>query len=86
MFNFQVFGILTKPLVRTLLPHRALEHSMGSLEVILPLLPTEDATASGMLQAKRSLTMLLERPVHTIHAFWRKFDNTYMRPVFGGSN
>ncbi|KAK1296892.1 Sodium/hydrogen exchanger 4 [Acorus calamus] len=33
---------------------------------------------------KSSLTLLMERPVHTIHAYWRKFDDTYMRPVFGG--
>ncbi|KAK1274614.1 Sodium/hydrogen exchanger 4 [Acorus gramineus] len=40
--------------------------------------------ARGSISRKSSLTLLMERPVHTIHAYWRKFDDTYMRPVFGG--
>lgn len=31
-----------------------------------------------------SLRMLLNRPSHTVHHYWRKFDNAFMRPVFGG--
>ncbi|KAL8159547.1 hypothetical protein V2J09_001084 [Rumex salicifolius] len=31
-----------------------------------------------------SLRMLLNSPTHTVHHYWRKFDNTFMRPVFGG--
>lgn len=83
---FQVFGILTKPLVRTLLPQHSLAHdtSPPKEDITLRLLPIEDSAASGLMRAKRSLTMLLERPAHTIHAYWRKFDDTYMRPVFGG--
>lgn len=31
-----------------------------------------------------SLRMLLSTPSHTVHHYWRKFDNAFMRPVFGG--
>lgn len=31
-----------------------------------------------------SLRMLLNSPSHTVHHYWRKFDNAFMRPVFGG--
>ncbi|PIN14378.1 Sodium/hydrogen exchanger protein [Handroanthus impetiginosus] len=31
-----------------------------------------------------SLRMLLTKPTRTVHYYWRKFDNTFMRPVFGG--
>ena len=33
---------------------------------------------------RSSLGMLLMNPTSTIHQFWRKFDDKYMRPVFGG--
>ena len=55
----------------------------------LPFFSTdeEDASGSGIVleQAKRSISMLLERPVHTVHIYWRKFDDRFMRPIFGGS-
>lgn len=31
-----------------------------------------------------SLRMLLRKPTHTVHYYWRKFDDCFMRPVFGG--
>lgn len=31
-----------------------------------------------------SLRMLLKAPTHTVHYYWRKFDDSFMRPVFGG--
>ncbi|KAL6517200.1 monovalent cation:H+ antiporter, CPA1 (nhx1) [Orobanche hederae] len=31
-----------------------------------------------------SLRMLLTKPTKTVHYYWRKFDNAFMRPVFGG--
>ncbi|KAK1305796.1 Sodium/hydrogen exchanger 4 [Acorus calamus] len=75
----QVFGFLTKPLVDIVI-HRGALGSISRVEskddFNLPLL-SNDAN-------KSSLTLLMERPVHTIHAYWRKFDDTYMRPVFGG--
>lgn len=33
---------------------------------------------------KNSIGMLMRYPTSTIHYMWRKFDDRYMRPVFGG--
>jgi hypothetical protein len=33
-----------------------------------------------------SLHMLLTAPTFTVHYLWRKFDDAYMRPIFGGRN
>lgn len=87
-----MFGFLTKPLITALLPHHSQESTdhkddnMPKDDIALPFLSADGSAGSGFLQAKRSLSMLLERPVHTIHAYWRKFDDKYMRPVFGGPN
>ncbi|KAF0904616.1 hypothetical protein E2562_035870 [Oryza meyeriana var. granulata] len=96
-FTTLVFGFLTRPLISAMLPqHRQSTavagggHSTGSNspkdDFILPFLSLEEASGSGsgFLQAKRSISMLLERPVHTVHIYWRKFDDKFMRPIFGG--
>ena len=31
-----------------------------------------------------SLRMLLTTPAHTVHYYWRKFEDSVMRPMFGG--
>jgi hypothetical protein len=67
-------------------------HSTGSNspkddDFALPFLSSDEgASGSGIVleQAKRSLSMMLERPVHTVHIYWRKFDDRFMRPIFGG--
>nr|XP_010913183.1 sodium/hydrogen exchanger 4 [Elaeis guineensis] len=89
VFSTLVFGCLTKPLIGILLPHRARENNRPDNDstnddVTLPLLSLEGSASTAILQAKDRLSLLLERPVHTIHAYWRRFDDTYMRPVFGG--
>ncbi|KAG1327299.1 Sodium/hydrogen exchanger 4 [Cocos nucifera] len=87
VFSTLVFGCLTKPLIGILLPRRARENYQPddtNDDVNLPLISLEGSAATAILQAKNSLSLLLERPVHTIHAYWRRFDDTYMRPVFGG--
>ncbi|KAJ3694650.1 hypothetical protein LUZ60_000027 [Juncus effusus] len=94
LFSTLVFGFLTRPLVTKLLPHhrrqsKSSNHSTDEDElddIMLPFLTQDEnsASSSGLLQAKRSLSMLLERPVHTVHAHWRKFDDKFMRPIFGG--
>lgn len=89
-----MFGLLTKPLVGLLLPSRRAGGSGRSSDTgspgeeedggaALSLLAVEDA-AGGILEAKGSFSLLLARPAHTIHAYWRRFDDTYMRPIFGG--
>lgn len=90
----QVFGLMTKPLVRILLPPSKQTTSMISSEpsspksVIVPLLSNgHDSEADkGSQHANRPtcLRMLLSIPSHTVHHYWRRFDDSFMRPVFGG--
>jgi sodium/hydrogen exchanger 8 len=48
--------------------------------LILPLL---DMGANN-IRRPTSLRMLLTTPSHTVHHYWWKFDDAFMRPVFGG--
>nr|GLL33109.1 sodium/hydrogen exchanger 3-like isoform X1 [Ipomoea trifida]GMD22104.1 sodium/hydrogen exchanger 2-like [Ipomoea batatas] len=91
LFSTVVFGLLTKPLVRWLLPQS--QHLGGLLSpeqsALLPLLTSEqglDVGEMGNVSLRRpsSLCMLLSQPTNTIHYYWRKFDDSWMRPVFGG--
>ncbi|XP_020265346.1 sodium/hydrogen exchanger 4-like isoform X1 [Asparagus officinalis] len=85
LFSTMVFGLLTKPLTDALLPQsergKNNHQNRKSFEEdqILPLLSQENP-----LQTKSTLALLFERPVRTIHVYWRKFDDNYMRPLFGG--
>ncbi|KAL5225829.1 hypothetical protein ABZP36_012468 [Zizania latifolia] len=98
-FTTLVFGFLTRPVVSAMLPQHQQQstaaaggRSTGSNspkddDFAVPFLSTEEEASGsgrGFLQAKRSISMLLERPVHTVHIYWRKFDNKFMRPIFGG--
>jgi hypothetical protein len=49
-----------------------------------PLLSLEESVGTNMSRAKDSLSRMNERPVFTMHFYWRKFDDAYMRPIFGG--
>jgi sodium/hydrogen exchanger 8 len=90
----QVFGLMTKPLVRILLPQSKLGTSMTSSEpsspksFTVPLLSnghdSEADKGSQHVGRPTSLRMLLSTPSHTVHHYWRKFDDAFMRPVFGG--
>ncbi|PIM97454.1 hypothetical protein CDL12_30076 [Handroanthus impetiginosus] len=89
LFSTLVFGFLTKPLISYLLPHGPTssldrEPTLSKEDLMLPLLSFEESAATNLLRAKDSLSMLIERPVYTIHSFWRRFDDAYMRPTFGG--
>ncbi|XP_038973282.1 sodium/hydrogen exchanger 4 [Phoenix dactylifera] len=89
LFSTLVFGCVTKPLISILLPHHARENNQphddsANNDVTFPLLSLDGSAATAILQAKSSLSLMLARPVHTIHAYWRRFDDEYMRPVFGG--
>jgi len=90
----QVFGFLTKPLVNYLLPQDA-SHNTGNRgkrtepgspkeDATLPLLSFDESASTNFNRAKDSISLLMEQPVYTIHRYWRKFDDTYMRPIFGG--
>nr|XP_016473218.1 PREDICTED: sodium/hydrogen exchanger 4-like isoform X2 [Nicotiana tabacum] len=90
LFSTLVFGFLTKPLINYLLPHhdhtrRSIDREPTISKDRLPLLSFEESATTNLLRAKDSLSMLFERPVYTIHSYWRRFDDTYMRPIFGGA-
>ena len=89
----QVFGLMTKPLVRLLLPmsiHKSIISSPPSTPKsrMLPLLENgqelegNESTQNG--HGPSSLRLLLGLPTRGVHHYWRKFDDAVMRPVFGG--
>ncbi|KAJ0092335.1 hypothetical protein Patl1_25566 [Pistacia atlantica] len=94
LFSTVVFGLMTKPLVRILLPSSKTLSRMESSEpctpksFIVPLLGNRhDSEANHKNEnvlRPTSLRMLLSTPSHTVHHYWRKFDDSFMRPVFGG--
>ncbi|KAI3749300.1 hypothetical protein L2E82_19907 [Cichorium intybus] len=73
LFSTVVFGLLTKPFIRWLRPHQT------------------EATILLLVEAERQnyvtpgLRMLLGSPTSMVHHYWRKFDDSYMRPIFGGT-
>ncbi|KAL8264661.1 hypothetical protein R6Q59_022791 [Mikania micrantha] len=92
LFSTMVFGLITQPLVRLLLPTPKTLNRMISSEptspksFIVPLLNGQESEfdLSQNVPRPSSLRMLLATPSHTVHYYWRKFDNAFMRPVFGG--
>lgn len=51
----------------------------------LPLIANGDAEVGGNnISRPTSLRMLLATPTRTVHYYWRKFDDSVMRPIFGG--
>nr|AVA17576.1 Na+/H+ antiporter family protein 1 [Populus trichocarpa] len=91
LFSTVVFGLLTKPLISFLLPrkHTMLPSDLTNLKLLnLPLLANGQDSESDMngdhIPRPVSLRMLLTTPSHTVHHLWRKFDDSFMRPVFGG--
>ncbi|KAI3440410.1 Na_H_Exchanger domain-containing protein [Psidium guajava] len=91
LFSTVVFGSITKPLIEALL----LRHSRPmlsdatdypSLEDLrfLFIENGDDPSEQGSSQRKRSLRLLMTNPVISVHYLWRKFDDKFMRPVFGG--
>ncbi|KAH6796515.1 sodium hydrogen exchanger 2 [Perilla frutescens var. hirtella] len=89
-----VFGLFTKHLVRFLFPPSNNEDGTVPSEpssptsLTLPLIRNgEGLEANGTSRSVRrpsSLQMLLSSPTNAVHYYWRKFDNGFMRPVFGG--
>lgn len=94
LFSTGVFGLLTKPLIRLLLPHPKATQSMTSTEpstpksVTVPLLGSAQDSVTDLecreIHRPSSIRALLSTPTHTVHRLWRKFDDSFMRPVFGG--
>ncbi|PIA44619.1 hypothetical protein AQUCO_01700305v1 [Aquilegia coerulea] len=93
LFSTVVFGFLTKPLIRFMLPSpkpltRMLSSDSSPKSLQNPLLgngvDSEADLGSPNVHRPTSLRMLLTNSTHTVHHYWRKFDDSFMRPVFGG--
>ncbi|RDX96397.1 Sodium/hydrogen exchanger 2 [Mucuna pruriens] len=93
LFSTVVFGLMTKPLIRLLLPHKGTSitittDSSTPKSVIVPLLGSAQDSVTDIdgqdIHRPSSIRALLTTPTHTVHRLWRKFDNAFMRPVFGG--
>lgn len=91
-WSIQVFGLMTQPLIRFLLPHSKTTTSLVTSDsstpksFAVPLLESmHNSDADGHnFPRPSSLRMLLATPYHSVHHYWRKFDDAIMRPMFGG--
>nr|UTD53587.1 Na+/H+ exchanger 2 X1 [Casuarina glauca] len=89
-----VFGLMTKPLIRFLLPQSkqttsmVLSDSSTPKSITVPLLgeaqDSEAELGDPSVHRPSSIRDLWSTPTHTVHRYWRKFDDAFMRPVFGG--
>ncbi|KAI3668232.1 hypothetical protein L6452_43309 [Arctium lappa] len=95
LFSTMVFGLLTKPIVKLLMPRSSnVDHSQPSspsTSIMMPLLEhnrhvleTEIRDDDESVPITTSLHILFNNPTNTIHRYWRNFDDAFMRPVFGG--
>ncbi|KAK1584662.1 hypothetical protein Q3G72_035004 [Acer saccharum] len=93
LFSTVVFGLMTKPLIRILLPQpkhttsaTASDPSSPKSLTVSLLGSTQDSFnfSASDIPRPSSIRALLTTPTHTVHYYWRKFDNAFMRPMFGG--
>ncbi|KAF0896799.1 hypothetical protein E2562_028097 [Oryza meyeriana var. granulata] len=94
LFSTMVFGLLTKPLIILLVPARHLSREPSALSdppspksFLDPLIldgSEVDPEIGVGIHRPTSLRLLLASPTRSVHHYWRKFDNAFMRPVFGG--
>lgn len=93
LFSTVVFGLMTKPLLRFLLPLSSKHFSSMSSDpstpksLLSPLMENGQGSEGEIeehIVRPSNLRMLLTKPTHTVHHYWRKFDDAFMRPVFGG--
>jgi len=93
LFSTVVFGLMTKPLIRILLPQpkhttsaTASDPSSPKSLTVSLLGSTQDSFnfSASDIPRPSSIRALLTTPTHTVHYYCRKFDNAFMRPMFGG--
>ncbi|KAA8536900.1 hypothetical protein F0562_029378 [Nyssa sinensis] len=93
VFSTVVFGSVTKPLIQAVqLRHVKSMTSdaadFASLEDLrLLFLENGEQSDNGNDQPapkRSSFRLMMRYPTSTVHYFWRKFDDKFMRPVFGG--
>ena len=87
----KVFGSITKPLIQAV----QLRHSKPPISesteaaedfafLLLESAGPSDQGNNQPIRRRSSLSLLIRHPAKTVHYFWRKFDDKYMRPLFGG--
>ncbi|XP_057512470.1 sodium/hydrogen exchanger 1-like [Actinidia eriantha] len=93
LFSTVMFGSVTKPLIEAVLlrhakPTMSDAGDFASLEDLrLMFLENGDPSDNSGNQTapmRSSFRLLMRHPTSTVHYFWRKFDDRFMRPVFGG--
>nr|AAP20429.1 Na+/H+ antiporter NHX2 [Zea mays subsp. mays] len=90
LFSTVVFGLLTKPLIRLLMPHRhltMLSDDSTPKSLHSPLLTSQlGSSIEEPTQIPRPTNIRGEftTMTRTVHRYWRKFDDKFMRPMFGG--
>ncbi|ESW19107.1 hypothetical protein PHAVU_006G097100 [Phaseolus vulgaris] len=99
LVSTMVFGLMTKPLIRFLLPVSPppkRKNSLANMEssnnppksITVPFLggshDSENELDSNEDHRPRTIRALLSTSTHNVHRLWRTFDNSIMRPVFGG--
>ncbi|KAH9615400.1 hypothetical protein KSS87_019881 [Heliosperma pusillum] len=93
LFSTVVFGTATKPLIKAIMggPVRAYSDAtdIPSLEYLdIPFLenggPTENDNDDDPEHPRRGISLIVKYPTSAAHHIWRKFDDKFMRPVFGG--
>ncbi|XP_051125669.1 sodium/hydrogen exchanger 4-like [Andrographis paniculata] len=79
-----VFGLFTKPLLNALLPQGTNNQKQNTAEedMRLPLHSSEESATTNQLDG--GLAHLIKRPVYAMHSLWLRFDDNYMRSIFGG--
>lgn len=91
----QVFGSITKPLIEAVMlrhakPSTSDATDIPSLEELRLLFiesgdqSEQNRDESSAFPKRSSFRLLVSHPTTTVHYFWRKFDDKFMRPVFGG--
>lgn len=93
LFSTVVFGSITKPLIGAVLlrhvkPTVSDATDFASFDDLRQLfLENGEGSEEGETRPTpkgSSLRLLIRHPTSTVHYFWRKFDDRFMRPVFGG--
>ncbi|CAN6358536.1 unnamed protein product [Urochloa humidicola] len=90
LFSTMVFGLLTKPLLTLLIPPRtgpntsSLLSSQSILDPLRNSMMGSDFDVGQISSPQYNLQYILTAPTRSVHRLWRKFDDRFMRPMFGG--
>ncbi|GAU46236.1 hypothetical protein TSUD_34210 [Trifolium subterraneum] len=91
LFSTVVFGSITKPLIKAVKLRNSKPSISDSTDIHedLRLLFLENNCSINQsnnqtYHRQSSLSLLMRYPTTTVHYFWRKFDDKFMRRIFGG--